>query len=173
MSPTPRRPPSSSRTPASRTSSPPTPTACRPSSSARTARTSASAAGCGTRRGPAEPLAVRAEQEHTRSMRTLTRRLQPHARTSWLTFAAVSVVAVVVALATLLLNDGGRVAVVMTAFTWLVVVVALAAVLDAILAPGNPDVRRASGQSAGWTGLGAAGWSGGHGGSGGDGGSCG
>ena len=106
-------------------------------------------------------------------MRTLTRRLQPHARTSWLTFAAVSVVAVVVALATVLLNDGGRVAVVMTAFTWLVVVVALAAVLDAILAPGNPDVRRASGQSAGWTGLGAAGWSGGHGGSGGDGGSCG
>ena len=107
-------------------------------------------------------------------MRTLTRRLQPHARTSWLTFAAVSVVAVVVALATVLLNDGGRVAVVMTAFTWLVVVVALAAVLDAILAPGNPDVRRRAGHTAGWTGLGAAaGWSGPGAGPGGDGGSCG
>ena len=102
-------------------------------------------------------------------MRSLTRRLAPHARTSWLTFPTVSVVAVLVALAAVVLSGGGRVAVVATAATWIVVVVALGAVLDAILAPGNPDVRRAGGQAAGWTGAVGTGWSGG----GSDGGSCG
>ena len=106
-------------------------------------------------------------------MRSLTRRLAPHARTSWLTFAAVSAVAAFVAVAVVLLNGGGRYAVVATATTWFVVVVVLAACLDAILVPGNPDVRRSAGHAAGWTGLGAAGsWSDGGGGSGGDGGSC-
>jgi uncharacterized membrane protein YgcG len=106
-------------------------------------------------------------------MRNLTRRLAPHARTSWLTFAAVAALAAVVSVTAALLTGGGRVAVVMTAFTWLVLVVALAAVLDAILVPGNPDVRRRAGHVAGWTGLGAAAsFSDGGGGSGGDGGSC-
>ncbi|RYB89386.1 hypothetical protein EUA06_15495 [Nocardioides glacieisoli] len=106
-------------------------------------------------------------------MRSLTRRLAPHARTSWLTFAAVAAFALIVSIAAVELAGGGRVAVVMTAFTWLVLVVASAAVLDAILVPGNPDVRRSAGHAAGWTGLGAAAsFSDGGGGSGGDGGSC-
>lgn len=110
-------------------------------------------------------------------MRTLTRRLAPHARTAWLTFGAVAVAAVILAILTVLLNGGGRPAVVATAFTWLVAVVVLAAFLDAILVPGNPDVRRQAGHAAGWTGaLGAGGWSDGGGscgGSGDGGGSCG
>ena len=109
-------------------------------------------------------------------MRTLTRRLAPHTRTAWLTFATVGVVALVVALSSVVLNNGGRMAVVATAFTWVVAVVVLAAFLDAVLAPGNPDVRRHAGRTAGWSGtLGAAGWSdgGGHGGSGDGGSSCG
>lgn len=106
-------------------------------------------------------------------MRTLTRRLAPHARAAWLTFGALSVLAVALAVAVVLLGGGGRYGVVATVFTGLVVVLVLAACLDAILAPGNPDVRRRSGQAAGWTGaLGSGGWSDG-GGSGGGEGSCG
>jgi uncharacterized membrane protein YgcG len=99
-------------------------------------------------------------------MRTLTRRLAPHSRTAWLTFAGVAVVALVVAMSTVVLNDGGRMPVVATAFTWLVAVVVLAAFLDAVLVPGNPDVRRRAGHTAGWSGVGAASVSdgGGHGG---------
>ncbi len=106
-------------------------------------------------------------------MRTLTRRLAPHARTSWLTFSAVSVAALSVAIAAVLLNGGGRPAVVATAFTWFVAVVVLGACLDAILVPGNPDVRRRAGHAAGWTGALGVGGHIGHVGSGGDGGSCG
>lgn len=110
-------------------------------------------------------------------MRTLTRRLAPHARTAWLTFAAVAVVALTLAVAVVLLNDGGRTAVVATGATWFVVVVALGAFLDAILVPGNPDVRRPAGHAAGWTGAigvgGHGGAFGGHGGHGDGGGSCG
>ncbi|MEI5672963.1 MULTISPECIES: hypothetical protein [unclassified Nocardioides] len=108
-------------------------------------------------------------------MRTLTRRLAPHSRTAWLTFATVAVVALVVAISTVVLNDGGRMAVGATVFAWLVAVVVLAAFLDAVLVPGNPDVRRRAGHAAGWSGaLGGAGWSdgGGHGGSGDGGSSC-
>ncbi|WP_193614931.1 hypothetical protein [Nocardioides lijunqiniae] len=102
-------------------------------------------------------------------MRTLRRRLAPHSRTAWLTFAAVAVVTLVVAISIVVLNDGGRMPIVATAVAWLVVVVALAAFLDAVLVPGNPDVRRRAGHTAGWSGaVGGAGWSdgGGHGGSG-------
>ena len=95
-------------------------------------------------------------------MRTLTRRLAPHARTSWLTFGAVAAVAITLALAAVLLNGGGRPAVVATAATWFVLVVVLGACLDAILVPGNPDVRRRAGHDAGWTGLGVGGGHGGH-----------
>jgi len=108
-------------------------------------------------------------------MRTLTRLLAPHARTAWLTFAAVAVVAGVVAVSTVVLTDGTRTAVVATASTWLVALIVLAACLDAVLAPGNPDVRRRVGHSGGWSGaVGAASWSdgGGHGGSGDGGSSC-
>lgn len=105
-------------------------------------------------------------------MRSLTRRLAPHARTSWLTFAAGAVAVVVVAVLVILLNGGGRFGVVAAVATWIVAVVVLGACLDAILAPGNPDVRRRAGHDAGWTGLGAAAsWSDG-GSVGGDGGSC-
>ena len=106
-------------------------------------------------------------------MRTLTRRLAPHARTSWLTLGAVSLVAVTLAVTLVLLAGGGRPAVVATAATWFVLVVVLGAFLDAILVPGNPDVRRHAGHAAGWTGaidVGAG--HGGHGGGDG-GGSCG
>ena len=89
-------------------------------------------------------------------MRTLTRRLAPHSRTAWLTFAVVAVAAVAVAIPAVLLSGGGRPAVVATAFTWVVAVVVLGAVLDSILVPGNPDVRRRAGHDAGWTGLGAS-----------------
>lgn len=110
-------------------------------------------------------------------MRTLTRRLAPHARTAWLTFGALSVLVVTAAIAAVLLSGGGRVALVATASTWFVVVVVLAACLDAILVPGNPDVRVGSRHAAGWTGaVGLGGWSdgGGSGGGSGDGGgSCG
>ena len=109
-------------------------------------------------------------------MRTLTRRLAPHARTSWLTFGAVSVVAVTLAVALVLLNGGGRTAVVATGATWFGLVVVLGACLDAILAPGNPDVRRQVGHAAGWTGAAfdVGGGHGGHvGGHGDGGGSCG
>jgi hypothetical protein len=95
-------------------------------------------------------------------MRTLTRRLAPHARTSWLTFGAVSVVTVTLAVALVLLNGGGRPAVVATAATWFVLVVVLGACLDAILVPGNPDVLRRDGHDAGWTGLGIGAGHGGH-----------
>lgn len=62
-----------------------------------------------------------------------------------------------------------------TGFAWLVVVV-LAACLDAVPAPGDRDVRCRTGPAAGWSGApGAAGWydGGGHGGSGDGGSSCG
>lgn len=123
---------------------------------------------------------VAAAREHTGRMRTLTRRLAPHARTSWLTFGAVSAVAVTLAVALVLLNGGGRTAVVATAATWFVLVVVMGACLDAILVPGNPDVRRQTGQAAGWSGglvgggySGYVGGHGGHGGHGDGGGSCG
>ncbi len=105
-------------------------------------------------------------------MRSLTRRLAPHARTSWFTFAAVAVAVLVVAILVVLLNGGGRSGVVAAVVTWFVAVVVLGACLDAILVPGNPDVRRRAGHDAGWTGMGAAvSWSDG-GSGGGDGGSC-
>ena len=94
-------------------------------------------------------------------MSTLTRRLQPHARTAWLSFAAVAVVAVALAEAVVLLNDGGRMAVVATAATWFVLVVAAGACLDAILVPGNPDLRQAT-PGAGWSGALGGGHGGGH-----------
>ena len=109
-------------------------------------------------------------------MRSLTRRLAPHARTSWLTFAAVAGVIIgyvtnLVAILMILTNGGGRYGVVAAGATWFVAVVVLGACLDAILVPGNPDVRRRAGHDAGWTGLGgAASWS--NGGSGGGDGSC-
>ena len=101
-------------------------------------------------------------------MRTLTRRLAPHARASWLTLAGVSVLLVGVATAAVLLNGGGRPAVVGAVFTGIVVFGELAAFLDAILVPGNADVRRRAGHTAGWSGsVGTGGWSdGGAGGSG-------
>lgn len=43
-------------------------------------------------------------------MRTQTRRLAPHARTSWLTFGAVAALAVIVAIAAVLIAGGGRLA---------------------------------------------------------------
>lgn len=103
-------------------------------------------------------------------MRTLTRRLAPHARTSWLTFSVVAMVTVTLSVAVVLLNGGGRTAVVATAGTWFVLVVVLGAFLDAILVPGNPDVRRPTGHAAGWSG--AIGGDGGHGGHADGGGSC-
>lgn len=111
-----------------------------------------------------------AAQEHTDAMRTLTRRLAPHARTAWLTFVAASAVVVTLAVALVLLTGGGRTAVVATAATWFVLVVVLAACLDAVLVPGNPDVRRRPVHAAGWSG--ALGTDGGHGGGGDGGGSC-
>ncbi len=97
-------------------------------------------------------------------MRTLTRRLAPHARTAWLVFAAVAVALVAIAEAVVLLNEGGRMAVVGTAATWFVLVVVLAACLDAILVPGNPDLRRPT-PGAGWSGASlGGGLGGGHGG---------
>lgn len=78
-------------------------------------------------------------------MRSLTRRLAPHARTSWLAFAAVAVAVLVVAILVILLNGVGRFGVVAAAATWFVAVVVLGACLDAILVPGNPDVRRLAG----------------------------
>ena len=102
-------------------------------------------------------------------MRTLTRRL---ARRSWLVLGATAVVAAALAVALVLIGGGGRYAVVATAFTGLVVVGVLAAFLDAILVPGNPEVRRRAGHAAGWSGALGPGWSDG-GGSGDGGGSCG
>lgn len=105
-------------------------------------------------------------------MRTLTRRLAPHARDAWLVLGATAVVAVTLAVALVLVSGGGRYAVVATAFTGIVLVAVLAAVLDAILVPGNPEVRRRAGHAAGWSGALGPGWSDG-GGSGDGGGSCG
>lgn len=108
-------------------------------------------------------------------MRTLTRRLAPHARTAWLTFAGVAALVLIVAESIVVLNDGGRMPVVGTAFAWLVAVAVLGACLDAVLKPGNPDLRRSTGQAAGWSGaVGVGGWSdgGGHGGAGDGGSSC-
>ncbi|CAM3849358.1 hypothetical protein [Nocardioides zeicaulis] len=93
-------------------------------------------------------------------MRTLTRRLRPHARTAWLTFAAVAVLAVVLAELVVALAGGGRMAVVATAATWFVAVVVLAACLDAVLVPGDPELRQPT-PGAGWSG---AALGGGHGG---------
>ncbi|PUA80768.1 hypothetical protein [Nocardioides currus] len=107
-------------------------------------------------------------------MRTLTRRLGPHARTSWLALVGFVALLVVVSTVAVLLNGGGRPAVVGTVFTGVVVFGVLAAFLDAILVPGNPDVRRETGRAAGWSGTLGAGWSdgGGHGAGGDGGGSC-
>lgn len=101
-------------------------------------------------------LAVSVARVHTDVMRTLTRRLAPHARTAWLVFGAVAAVVVTVAVALVLLTGGGRTAVVATAATWFVLVVVLGACLDAILAPGNPDIRRRAGSAGGWSGAFAA-----------------
>lgn len=68
------------------------------------------------------------------------------------------------AVVAVLATGGGRSAVVATVSTGVVAFVALAAFLDAILVPGNPDVRRQTGDVAGLTGAVATG--GGHGGSG-------
>ena len=94
-------------------------------------------------------------------MRTLTRRLAPHARTSWLTLGTVSLLVVAAAVVTVLVSGGGRSAVVATMCTGVLVAGVLAAFLDAILVPGNPDVQGRSGHAAGWTGaVGSAGGSG-------------
>lgn len=93
-------------------------------------------------------------------MRTLTRRLAPHARTAWLTFAAVALVVGVVAVSTALLASGAREVVGITVFGWFVLTVASAACLDAVLVPGNPDMRQPT-PGAGWSG---AALGGGHGG---------
>ncbi|UFN42875.1 hypothetical protein [Nocardioides okcheonensis] len=110
-------------------------------------------------------------------MRTLTKRLAPHARTAWLVLLGTVAVAVAVAVATVLATGGGRVGVVMTLFTGLVAFGVLAAVLDAILVPGNPDVRRRPGAgmtTAAWVGIGSGGAVGSGGGDcGGGGGDCG
>ena len=108
-------------------------------------------------------------------MRTLTRRLAPHARTAWLVLVAVVLLAVAIAVTAVLAAGGGRPGVVASVFTGVVVFGVLAAVLDAILVPGNPDMTRRRGHDAGWTGMGAASWTdAGSGGSGGDaGGHCG
>lgn len=107
-------------------------------------------------------------------MRTLRRLLAPHARTSWLTFAAVAVATVLVAIVAVVLTGSGRVALAGVFGTWFAVVVALAAFLDAILVPGNPDARRQAGHAGGWSGTVGVGGDFSHGGgsSGGDGGSC-
>ena len=105
-------------------------------------------------------------------MRTLTRRLAPHARASWLSLVGAVVLVVGVATVTVLVNGGGRPAVVATVVTGVVVFGVLAAFLDAILVPGNPDVRRRAGHSGGWSGTLGAGWSDGGGGSGDGGSSC-
>ncbi|NYE36390.1 hypothetical protein F4692_001494 [Nocardioides cavernae] len=89
-------------------------------------------------------------------MRNLTRRLAPHARASWVTFAAVASAVLVAAVLVVVLNGGDRPGVVATVATWFVAIVVLGAFLDAILVPGNPDVRRRAGHDAGWTGVGAA-----------------
>ena len=104
-------------------------------------------------------------------MRTLTRRLAPHARDAWLVLGATAVVAVILAVL-LVANGGGRYGVVAAVFTGVVLFAVLAAVLDAILVPGNTEVRRRAGHAAGWSGALGPGWSDG-GGSGDGGGSCG
>ncbi|MBS2940347.1 hypothetical protein KDN32_21635 [Nocardioides sp. J2M5] len=99
-------------------------------------------------------------------MRTLTKRLAPHARTAWLVLLASVAVVVSAAVATVLATGGGRFGVVLTLFGGLVAFGVLAAVLDAILVPGNPDVRRRRpdmGMStASWVGIGDGGGPGGH-----------
>ena len=110
-------------------------------------------------------------------MRTLTKRLAPHRRASWLTFLAVSVLSVSGATATTAFNGGGRVGITMTVFVGVVLVGVLAAVLDAILLPGNPDVRGPGGygSAGGWAagdGVGGVGGVGGGGDCGGGGASC-
>lgn len=99
-------------------------------------------------------------------MRTLTKRLAPHARTAWLVLLASVVLGVGVASALVLAAGGGRGSVVMTLFGGLVAFGVLAAVLDAILVPGNPDVVRRRPDmgmsSASWVGIGDGGGPGGH-----------
>ncbi len=95
-------------------------------------------------------------------MRTLTRRLAPHARETWLAFAAASVVVLALAITLVAVGGGSRVAVGMTAFCGIVATVVLAAFLDAILAPGNPDMARGPSRATGWGGA-ALPFGGGHG----------
>jgi hypothetical protein len=98
-------------------------------------------------------------------MRTLTCRLGHHARTAWLVLVAVTVLAVVAAVTLVLAAGGGRGGVVAAVLTGVVAFAVLAAFLDAILVPGNPDVLRSAGHSAGWSGAAAGGGGlGGHGG---------
>ena len=108
---------------------------------------------------------------HSVHVRTLTRRLAPHARASWLSLVGVVVLLVGAATVAVLVNGGGRPAVVATVFAGVVAFGVLAAFLDAILAPGNPDVRRQAGHAAGWSGAFGGGWSDGGAGGGSDG-SC-
>ena len=110
-------------------------------------------------------------------MRTLTKHLAPHPRAAWLTFLTVSVLAVSGATVTTMVNGGGRVGVTMTVFVGVVLVGVLAAVLDAILLPGNPDMRGPGGygSAGGWAagdGVGGVGGVGGGGDCGGGGASC-
>ena len=92
-------------------------------------------------------------------MRTLTRRLTPHARTAWLVIVAATVLAVAIAVTAVLASGGGRPGVVAAVLTGVVVFGVLAAFLDAVLVPGNPDVRRTAGDAVGWSGLNASSWS--------------
>ncbi|MDR7253189.1 putative membrane protein YgcG [Nocardioides sp. BE266] len=70
-----------------------------------------------------------------------SRALAAHPRQSWLTFGGIAATGLAAAVSVALLQGAGRVGVVMTAFTGVVVIGVLTAVLDAIVSPGNPDFR--------------------------------
>ena len=71
-----------------------------------------------------------------------SRTLAAHPRQTWRTFLGASVLGLAAALVIALALGAGRVGITLTVSTGVVVIGALAAVLDAIVTPGNPDVLR-------------------------------
>ena len=95
---------------------------------------------------------------------TVSRSLAAQPRRTWRTFLAASALGLAAAVVVALAQGAGRVGVILTVFTGVVVIGVLAAVLDAVVTPGNPDVVGRRGHAAGgWAagGLGVGGGGGG------------
>lgn len=92
---------------------------------------------------------------------TVPRTLAARPRRTWRAFLAASVLGLAAAVVVALAQGAERVGVTLTVFTGVVVIGVLAAVLDAVVTPGSPDVVGHRGHAAGGWAAGGVGVAGG------------